>query len=96
MFNFAPEMKKRMLMADAIAMLEGLEPKAALDNEVLLYDGLSEVQIAKPCAPVKLEFNAIVYCRSGKRSMAASNFLIENGYEKVFNVEGGFLAFPKQ
>ena len=33
-----------MLMADAIAMLEGLEPKAALDNEVLLYDGLSEVQ----------------------------------------------------
>ena len=55
-----------MLMADAIAMLEGLEPKAALDNEVLLYDGLSEVQIAKPCAPVKLEFNAIVYCRSGK------------------------------
>ena len=38
----------------------------------------------------------LIYCRSGKRSMAASNFLIENGYEKVFNVEGGFLAFPKQ
>ncbi len=38
----------------------------------------------------------LIYCRSGKRSMAASNFLIDNGYEKVFNVEGGFLAFPKQ
>ena len=38
----------------------------------------------------------LIYCRSGKRSMAASNFLIENGYEKVFNVVGGFLAFPKQ
>ena len=37
----------------------------------------------------------LIYCRSGKRSMAASNFLIENGYEKVFNVVGGFLAFPK-
>ena len=38
----------------------------------------------------------LIYCRSGKRSMVASNFLIENGYEKVFNVVGGFLAFPKQ
>ena len=37
----------------------------------------------------------LIYCRSGKRSMAASNFLIENGYDKVFNVLGGFLAFPK-
>ena len=36
----------------------------------------------------------LIYCRSGKRSMAASNFLIEHGYEKVFNVVGGFLAFP--
>jgi rhodanese-related sulfurtransferase len=39
--------------------------------------------------------NLLIYCRSGKRSMAASNFLIENGYDKVFNVVGGFLAFPK-
>ena len=38
----------------------------------------------------------LIYCRSGKRSMAASNFLVANGYEKVFNVLGGFLAFPKQ
>lgn len=38
----------------------------------------------------------LIYCRSGKRSMAASNFLIKNGYDKVFNVVGGFLAFPKQ
>ena len=37
----------------------------------------------------------LIFCRSGKRSMAASNFLIENGYDKVFNVVGGFLAFPK-
>ena len=84
MFNFAPEMKKRMLMADAIAMLEGLEPKAALDNEVLLYDGLSEVQIAKPCAPVKLEFNAIVYCRSGKA-------VLEVGGSRQVELQAGML-----
>ena len=37
----------------------------------------------------------LIYCRSGKRSMVASNFLVDNGYERVFNVGGGFLAFPK-
>lgn len=37
----------------------------------------------------------LIYCRSGKRSMAASEFLVQNGYEQVFNVVGGFLAFPK-
>ena len=37
----------------------------------------------------------LIYCRSGKRSMAVSNFLIQNGYERVFNVEGGILAYRK-
>ena len=36
----------------------------------------------------------LVYCRSGKRSMAASKFLVENGYTRVFNIEGGILALP--
>ena len=38
----------------------------------------------------------LIYCRSGKRSMAASKFLVENGYTRVFNVEGGILALPPQ
>lgn len=36
----------------------------------------------------------LIFCRSGKRSLAVSNFLIQNGYERVFNVVGGFMAFP--
>jgi len=36
----------------------------------------------------------LIYCRSGKRSMAASKFLVENGYSRVFNIEGGILALP--
>ena len=36
----------------------------------------------------------LVYCRSGKRSMAASKFLVENGYTRVFNIEGGILDLP--
>ena len=38
----------------------------------------------------------LIYCRSGKRSKAASNFLIENGYTRVFNVEGGIMALQQK
>lgn len=34
-----------------------------------------------------------VMCRSGKRSMNACMFLEENGFEKLYNVEGGILAW---
>ncbi len=37
----------------------------------------------------------LIFCRSGKRSMAVSNFLIQNGYERVFNVVGGIMAYQK-
>ena len=36
----------------------------------------------------------LIFCRSGKRSRAASDFLIQQGYTKVYNVDGGFLAAP--
>lgn len=35
----------------------------------------------------------VIFCRSGRRSMAASNFLLQNGYTRVFNVVGGILAY---
>lgn len=37
----------------------------------------------------------LIYCRSGRRSEAATKFLMDNGYERVYNVLGGFLAYPK-
>lgn len=40
-------------------------------------------------------------CRSGRRSLYAAEFLEDQGFEKVFNVAGGYLAWsaaklPKQ
>jgi len=33
----------------------------------------------------------IVYCRSGSRSSSAANFMVKNGFKKVYNLEGGML-----
>ena len=34
-----------------------------------------------------------VLCRSGMRSEMVTNFLLQNGFKKVFNIAGGILAW---
>lgn len=38
----------------------------------------------------------VLYCRSGGRSANASNDLIKAGFKKVYNVEGGYIAYSNQ
>jgi rhodanese-related sulfurtransferase len=38
----------------------------------------------------------LIYCRSGRRSEAATNYLLGQGYTRVYNVLGGYLAFPQK
>lgn len=37
-----------------------------------------------------------VYCRSGKRSSAAADFLSEQGFKNVINLEGGILEWKQE
>jgi rhodanese-related sulfurtransferase len=36
-----------------------------------------------------------VYCRSGMRSANAANILKEMGFKKIYNLDGGYLAWTK-
>lgn len=36
-----------------------------------------------------------MYCRSGRRSDKARNFMVRNGFSDVYNVSGGILAWKK-
>ena len=35
----------------------------------------------------------VVYCRSGGRSASASQYMIDNGFKKVYNLEGGITGW---
>lgn len=37
--------------------------------------------------------NYIVYCRSGARSMNASNYMIQQGFTNVYNLDGGIMQW---
>lgn len=45
-------------------------------------------------AGIKKRFTVAVYCRSGRRSKAAAEFLIKQGYN-VIELEGGIMAWQK-
>lgn len=47
-------------------------------------------------AEVPKDKDVLVYCRSGRRSEAATLILMRNGYDRAYNVLGGFLAYPKK
>ena len=37
--------------------------------------------------------NYIIYCRSGARSMNAANYMVENGFTNVYNLDGGIMRW---
>lgn len=38
----------------------------------------------------------VIYCRSGGRSAAASQYMIDNGFKKVYNLEGGIMGWTEK
>lgn len=52
-------------------------------------------EVPRRLAELPKDKDLLIYCKSGRRSASATNYLLQNGYEKVFNVAGGFLAYPR-
>ena len=72
-------------------------------NPPELNDGFVEGSVNIPLpelqhryAELSKEKELLIYCRSGRRSEAATKFMMQQGYEHVHNVVGGYLAFPKK
>ncbi len=38
----------------------------------------------------------LVYCRSGARSARACTIMCNNGFQKLFNLQGGYMAWSRQ
>lgn len=50
-------------------------------------------QFAQRYDEVDRDAEVVIYCRSGARSARATQLLINAGYERVFNLEGGVLQW---
>jgi rhodanese-related sulfurtransferase len=87
----------------AIKMYEAGAVYVDVRNPPELQDGFAPFAINIPLNELKQRMNELpkdkdllVYCRSGRRSELATNALMKAGFDRAYNVLGGFLAYPKK
>jgi len=65
--------------------------EVAYDVPGLIHIPLSELD--KNFTELPQDKTLIVACKSGGRSLRAANFLINHGYENVYNLRGGIIGW---
>lgn len=66
----------------------------AYDVKGLLHIPLSELE--ERFSEIPKDKNIIMACRSGARSMRATGFLMNHGYENVSNMQSGILGWSEK
>ncbi len=91
----ALELKKRLDAKERLLLLDVREPHeleiCKLDNAVHIPMGQLANRVSE-LADHKSD-DIVVYCRSGGRSGNCANFLRQNGFQSVLNLEGGTLGW---
>ncbi len=89
------ELKDRLDAGDVPVLVDVREP---FEAEIADLPDHAQLRIptgdfAQRFGEVDPEADVVVYCRSGSRSAWAVAILIANGYERVFNLQGGVLGW---
>lgn len=94
--NIKPEDAKKRLGSEKGIILLDVRTREEYDEKHIPNSLLIPVDVIEKEAPEKLtNKNAaiFVYCRSGRRSVTASEALVKMGYTKVYNL-GGIIDWP--
>jgi len=87
------ELEKKLRSGNPLVLIDVREP---FEYEICHLQGARLMPLGSlplELSALKREQEVYVYCRSGGRSAQAVEFLGNNGFAKVFNVEGGILAW---
>ena len=84
---------KNFVLLDVRTAVETKEGKITSDaTEIDFYGDNFREEIRK----LDKTKTYLVYCRSGKRSSSSQKIMVEEGFEKVYNILGGYLAWEEQ
>jgi rhodanese-related sulfurtransferase len=89
---------KSLDIVENFAKME-LEKKKAFDSRKIyttkIIDNPNFLKDVLKLTGGDLETEIVVICHSGERSKFAANTLAKNGFENIYNLDGGFLAWQK-
>lgn len=90
------ELKRKMDAGEPFELIDVREP---FEYEIARIGGAKLIplgEIADRLDELKREQTIIVHCHSGKRSAEATQLLLQHGFTKVYNLEGGIDAWSDQ
>lgn len=92
----AQELKNRLAANEEIHLMD-----IRSDAEVVGGMLPSSVHLPMHLIPLKMgefspEKEIVLYCRSGARSYHACQYLMQQGYDNVFNLRGGIIDWARQ
>lgn len=89
------ELKAMMDSGEDFQLIDVREPN---EVEVASLGGVLIPLATVPLHTEKFEKEkkVIVHCRSGKRSANAVNYMEQQGYDNLYNLEGGILAWADE
>jgi adenylyltransferase/sulfurtransferase len=92
----APELKAKIDRGDRFVLLDVREP---FEYDICRIPGARLIPLAQlPSRMSELDSadEIVLQCKSGVRSARALKLLNEAGFDKLFNLEGGILAWAEQ
>ena len=88
-----PQAARKLLSTESPLVLDARDAHsyrdAHIDGALLLHDDLLKSLIKK----ADHERPVLVYCDQGKSSAAQAQLLASAGYRRVYNLQGGFVAW---
>ena len=90
------ELKRKMNAGEPFKLIDVREP---FEYEIARIDGAKLIplgEITERIDELEREQPIVVHCHSGKRSAQAVQLLLQRGFTKVYNLEGGIDAWSDQ
>ena len=92
------EFKKKMEMYDDSVLIDVRTPEeikeAAISGHIML--NIMDPQFTMKIDELDREKSYFVYCRSGQRSGQACRYMMSQGFKKLYNLDGGILAWKEE
>ncbi|MEG6523589.1 rhodanese-like domain-containing protein [Desulfotomaculum sp. 1211_IL3151] len=82
------------ITSDDILLIDVREPYEFEEGYISNSINIPLGQLDNRLSELSKDQSIVVYCRSGRRSAAAAEIFVINGFLKVYNLKGGILQWP--
>lgn len=84
------------IQKDSVILIDVRTPGEVADGYIPGADSFIDINNAAfegKIGQLNTNYTYVMYCRSGGRSGRAASYMINNGFTKVYNLEGGMLSY---